>query len=118
AYVTSPHGHEGVIIEDNTFENNDGINLLLSSSTDVQIRRNRFIRPMHVPARKAGTIEINYAALIWIAHTRHVTMENNRLQSPGSCLEKVVDRVGDVTGSGFEDIVREESPPNKGVSGK
>jgi hypothetical protein len=105
-YVASPLGHRKVRIEDNVFEDNNGINLLISSASDVRIVGNRFLRPMHGPERNTGGVNINYGTLIWLGHSLDVRLENNVVETPGSFLKQLVEKTGQVTGSGFEDGVR------------
>jgi hypothetical protein len=105
-YVASPSGHRHVLIENNVFEDNNGINLMVSSASDVQIRGNRFIRPMHGPEQNTGGVNINYGALIWLAHVNDIVLEDNSVEAPGSYLKKLVERTGSVVGRGFEDGVR------------
>lgn len=105
-YISSPNGHRRVRIENNVFEDNNGINLLISSSTDVRISGNRFIRPMHGPEQNTGGVDLNYGALIWLAHSKDILLENNVVESPGPFLKQLVEKTGSVSGQGFADGVR------------
>ena len=84
-FVPAPGGHRNVRIEDNVFEECDGINILVACTDGAVVRGNRMIRPMRnflrmnrhdgLPAR---------GALIQVLHSRNVTVGENLLEEPSS----------------------------------
>lgn len=82
---TPSGGHRNITIEGNTFENNDGLNLLVSSADTVAIRKNRFIGPAQKFLDAPFGAPSN--ALGWITNSRHAMVEENTVVNPGAFLK-------------------------------
>jgi len=99
-FISLPGGHRDIQVENNCFEDNDGINLLINAAIGVTVKGNRFLRPMRAPAyhgREAGN---NHSALIWVYQARDVRFQDNRVIAPGECMKKVLDVVSCVNVTG------------------
>ncbi|MCW1924085.1 right-handed parallel beta-helix repeat-containing protein [Luteolibacter arcticus] len=92
--LRAPAVFANIVIEDNTFEDCSGPNLVISSAKGVKVRGNRFIRPHHdKPDGTGGSYGIASNAVIWTAQCEDVEMKNNPITEPGSfCGEKVVEK--------------------------
>lgn len=78
-----------LVIEDNVFEECQGPNIVLSSTEDALIRNNRFIRPMASQGDGTGaSYAIPPDALIWVAESNPVTIEDSDIVEPGRFLKK------------------------------
>lgn len=75
-------GHRNVVIEANTIENCDGLNLLVSSAADVRIRANHFLNPQQHPSSR-GADHCDPAALIQIGACQDVTIAGNTVYNRG-----------------------------------
>lgn len=82
---TPSGGHQNVTISGNIFEKNDGLNVLVSSATNVSIINNRFVSP----GRNLEPYPFNApeGALGWIVNSRDVTVEGNAIIDPGTHLK-------------------------------
>ncbi len=82
-YVVSPGGHRNITIENNTFIDNDGVNIFVCSASGVVIRNNKFIRPM-INAKSLGKERsVDPTTLIWVDQSTKVQASGNTLESPG-----------------------------------
>lgn len=87
-----PGGHRNIQIEDNVFEDNRGVNLVLSSVIGAKVIRNTFIRPMSVPPSRLDLKAVdNDHALVWLRNSSDVNFEGNRVISPGSYMKELLD---------------------------
>ncbi len=74
----------GLVIEDNTFEECAGANLVISSARGVIVRGNRFLRPLHdAPPNTGASFHIANNAVIWMAASEDITLQNNQVTEPG-----------------------------------
>lgn len=74
-----------LVIEDNVFEECLGPNVVVSSARGVTIRGNRFIRPQHdKPPDTGASFQIANNAVIWIAESENVDLQNNEVRETGS----------------------------------
>jgi len=99
-FVPLPGGHRNIVIEDNTFENDEGPNILVSSAQDVVIRNNHFIHPLWNPGGKVPGV--NTEALVWLTECSGVQLSGNFLSDPGPYLKTMVDPTKTATGTGFD----------------
>ena len=92
--LRAPAVFANVVIEDNTFEDCSGPNLVISSAQGVKIRGNRFIRPHHEkPDDTGASYGITNNAVIWTTRCEDVEMGSNPIIDPGSfCGEKIVEK--------------------------
>lgn len=83
-----------ILIEDNVFEECSGPNLVISSTQGVTIRGNRFVRPMHdKPADTGASFDIAKDAVIWVAESEGIELQNNPITEPGPFLGESVQLV-------------------------
>lgn len=97
---TAP-GHRNIVIENNRFEENDGINVLLQAVDGVKVAGNRFERPGQSASRRGSGLKMDSTALIWVADCRNVLLEGNTVEGAGPGILRlmgvgpdVVDAVG------------------------
>ena len=77
------YGHQRIVIEKNTFEDNAGVNLLVHGAQDVTVRDNRFVRPQQ-HATNHGRDHYDPSTLIWLAACNGVQLEDNRVYERGA----------------------------------
>lgn len=87
-FVASQEGHRDIVIENNVFENNGGVNILLSTTQGVQVRGNTFLTPMTRPTTRGAGTGVDPASLIWITEALDVTLSHNTLTDPGKYLRE------------------------------
>ena len=107
-YVVAPGGHRNIVLENNRFEDNDGVNVLVCSAEHVTLRGNQFLRPMAQPDEFGRDKGIDPGTLVWLNQSSVVRLENNVVAKPGPYLKKLVQATDTTTGSGLETGVREE----------
>jgi len=85
------YGNQHILFENNTFEDNNGVNLLVTSAQDVKIIGNKFIRPNEtaMEARGASWGEVP-SATINIFASKDVTLHGNTVIAPGSANKSLV----------------------------
>lgn len=105
AFVPLPGGHQNIVVDNNTFERNDGPNIVISSAEGVAIRDNRFIDPMKKSNDRGKAVGIKPGSLIWITESRAVTLSGNQIEDPGPYLRAPVVTTKTATGTGFNDGV-------------
>ena len=76
-------GHQNILFQNNAFEDNDGVNLLVDGAQDVRIVGNTFLRPMQAQSRRGADAGVDPSALIYLKNCRDVTLENNAVRRPG-----------------------------------
>ena len=109
-FVPLPGGHRNIVIEGNTFENDDGPNLVVSSAEGVIIRNNRFVHPMERATERGSKVGVNPAALLWLTQCSGVEISNNLLVDPGPCLQARIAATATVSGTGVQDGVSLAAP--------
>lgn len=88
--LRAPGIFTNLIIEDNVFEDCSGPNLVLSSVRGAVVRGNRFIRPGHeTPNPTGASYGIAKDAVVWIAESEDLQMENNPVSEPGPFAKQV-----------------------------
>lgn len=101
-YVGLPGGHENIVIEDNRFEDTDGVNLLVSSARRVRIANNKFVRPMRNPQSRGALFDLPENALAVILESADVDMIDNEVCEPGTNMEELIYAPGlDLSKKGF-----------------
>ena len=109
-YIHNPGGHRNITVENNRFEDNDGINILVCSAEGVTIRNNQFINPMH-HAKDFGIDKgADPSALIWVNESSKVNIAANMVMNGGAYLKKMVRATATGSGTGFDTGVQ-ISPP-------
>ena len=76
-------GHQHIVFENNTFEDNDGVNLVIDGAQDVLVKDNRFVRPQQQANRRGADRKIDPESLIWLSNCRDVRFEGNTVVEPG-----------------------------------
>lgn len=104
-YVPQPGGHENLRVEDNTFEANDGVNLLVTSARHVVIAGNRFVRPMQTPSTRGRDARLDPTTLIQLRECDDVTLRHNTVLAPGSQLRGLIGSVATTRLEGAKDGV-------------
>lgn len=105
-FVPLPGGHRNITVEGNILEDNDGPNMIISSTDNIVVRNNRFIRPMKYSSYLQTKFKINYDALIWGTETSNLSLSGNVVSEPGPYMKKLTDFTDSVTGSGLNDGIK------------
>ncbi len=95
--VTAPTGaraacadHSSIAVVNNRFVDDDGINLLLTDSSDVLLSGNRFVTPMRQPNNRGADFHFDTSSLIWLQQCQNVLIAGNRVIHPGPAMKKLV----------------------------
>jgi hypothetical protein len=107
-YVPLPGGHQNITIEDNTFQNDDGTNILITSAQDVTIKDNHFVAPMQNETARGTANHIDPTALITLKQCSGVTITGNTLTNPGPYFKKEIDAASTASGTGFQDGITQQ----------
>jgi hypothetical protein len=87
----SGYGHQHIVLENNRFENINGVNLLITSATDVLVKENVFIHAQHARTSVAGASWGEYAgALIFVTEADPVRFENNVAEDLGPFQQDLI----------------------------
>ena len=73
-YVPLPGGHRNITIENNTFQNNNGINLLVSSSENVNISGNHFVQPSFQIASSSKNLTAPTDVLLYFTECKNIVL--------------------------------------------
>ena len=73
-----------MLIEGNTIENIDGINLRVSDATGVVVRQNRFLNTQQRPSRTGADRKLDSTALVLLDHCRQVELSGNTVTGRGA----------------------------------
>lgn len=116
AYVPAPGGHRNILIEGNRFERNDGVNILVTSAKNVEIKDNIFVSPMNTPSDFGRDKGANPRALIWLHESDDIKLSGNRIESPGAGMQKPVEATPAARNvSGLDDGICAVEPLGRGV---
>ncbi len=100
------YGHRDIIVENNTFEDIDGVNLLITSSKDVLVRNNRFL---HAQQKQVGVDGTSWGedpgALIFVTNCDGVRFQDNRVQDLGPFNRALLESTTTATVTGGKDGV-------------
>ncbi|OJU97796.1 MAG: hypothetical protein BGO12_04375 [Verrucomicrobia bacterium 61-8] len=88
--IPLPGGHQDILVEDNTFEENDGIQVMVTSAQRVVFRNNRFIGAMQEDKGSGLGISAQ-RSLFWISKSRDITIEGNEIVRSGPLMKRVVE---------------------------
>ena len=87
--IPLPGGYRDVLVEENTFENNDGVNIIISSAQRIHFRNNRFVGAMqHDQPTDWGTSPSE--SLYWITQSKDITIEGNQIVNPGPYMKRTL----------------------------
>lgn len=98
-YISSPQGHQDITIEHNTFEDNAGVNVLISSAENIVIRDNRFIRPMTKPSLRGTALGVPADSLFWITASSNIQFSDNKIMDRGRYAKSIL-----TTGDSAQDV--------------
>ena len=84
------YGHQQITIENNTFEEIDGVNLFINSAQNVLVEGNRFLRPQQQPTRR-GADYMDPEALIYLSDCDDVRFERNTVSAAGAYSKHTVE---------------------------
>lgn len=101
-YIPRPGGHRNIVIENNRFEDIDGLNILVCSAQDITIRGNQFINPMRNEKTFGVEKGVDPTSLIWINESSDVKLADNVVTNPGPFLKRLVGLSATGSGSGVE----------------
>jgi hypothetical protein len=87
AYVPAPGGHRDILIAGNTFEDNHGPNLMITSADGVRVEGNRFVRPLGAATGLGADRGVDPHALVWLGCTG-VSFAGNRIEQPGAAMQR------------------------------
>ncbi|MEX0986620.1 MAG: hypothetical protein WD052_04010 [Bacteroidales bacterium] len=107
-------GHRNILIENNTFEDCDGVNLMIAVAKDVIVKDNKFIRPQQELSHRGKPSGVDPTALIWVFNSENVHFEGNTVADVGAFGEKMI-MVNDFSEkiSGIKDGVTVSLKPDK-----
>ena len=71
------YGHQRLRFEDNLFDENGGINLLVSGARDVLIKGNRFSHAMRIASDRRADHAIEPNAVVYAERCQDVTFDGN-----------------------------------------
>jgi hypothetical protein len=100
-FVPRPGGHKNITIEGNTFLDNDGINLLITSAQNVVVSNNHFIKPMQSITDRGAWFGVDENTLIWLTECDNVRFDNNDVVNSGKELHNFVHHTDSVINSLF-----------------
>jgi hypothetical protein len=83
-------GHRQIVIEDNRFLENDGVNLLLQAVDGALVKGNRFERPDQAATRRGSGRQLDPGALIWVSDCRNIRLEGNKVANPGAAMSTLI----------------------------
>jgi len=83
-------GHKNILIENNTIEDCNGVNLLLAMSEDVTVKNNQFIRPQQKLSLRGEPSGVDPSALIWVFNCVKVSFKNNKVVDLGHFCKSLV----------------------------
>ena len=105
-YIRNPGGHRNITVENNRFEDNNGINIMVCSAEGVTIRNNQFINPMRDATDFGMDKGADPSALIWVNESSKVSIVGNEVVNGGACLKKTVGATSTGSGTGFDTGVK------------
>lgn len=89
-----------LLIEDNTFEDCEGPNLVISSVRGGVVKGNKYVRPLgSKPPDNGGSFGIPADAVMWISESEAVVLEINQVIAPGPFAKETLK-----TGRGVKDL--------------
>ncbi|PTX96730.1 hypothetical protein DB345_05975 [Spartobacteria bacterium LR76] len=103
-FVRNPGGHRNIVVRGNTFEDQMGVNLLVTSAQGVRIEDNHFIRPMTEGTDRGSNAKVDQDVLMWLAECDDVVIRKNTISDPGQFLKRPV-----FVGSNASDVTQEEN---------
>jgi hypothetical protein len=104
--IAPGRGHQHILIEDNTFEEIDEVNILVTSAKDVTIRHNSFVRPFQREKLDGDrTFGADPGTLLWFSQCEDVHLVGNLVDAPGPYLKALTVAGPSAQVSGLKDGV-------------
>jgi hypothetical protein len=102
-YVPLPGGHRNIMVANNTFKNDNGVNLVVSSTENIQILNNNFINPMQTPIAFIDykIIPADQGSLIWMTQSTGVQVAGNLVSNAGPQMVTPITGTSTTRGTGF-----------------
>ena len=102
-YAPLPGGFRNIVVENNTFENCDGPNLVVTSAQGVTLRDNHFVHPMWTDPDPASVLPgVDIHALIWLTQCSGLQLSGITVTQPGPFLQHRIVAVAPVNGTGVQ----------------
>ena len=86
--IPLPGGFRDILIEENTFENNDGVNIVITSAQRIHFRNNRFVGAMQHDQPTWGVSPPE--SLYWITQSKDITIKGNQIINPGPYMKRTL----------------------------
>ncbi len=103
-FIALPGGHSKIRVEGNRFENNDGVNVIITTATGVTLKDNVFVNPMQAPSWHGSEFGVDHSALVWATQAKELELEGNRAVNPGPCMKATMTATDSASGTGFQSI--------------
>ncbi len=105
----SGRGHQGIVIDGNTFDAVNGTNLFISSANGVTVRNNRFIKPQQKKITPGNPDwGVDAGSLIYVTEADNVDMDNNVIVGRGSVTRQLLQATPTSRVKGMKDGLREQ----------
>jgi len=100
-------GHQHIVLEGNRFENLAGVNLLITSATDVFVKGNLFIHAHYAQASVAGAAwGENAKALVFVTEAAPIRFEGNLVEDLGPFHQELIHATPSARIEGAEPRIR------------
>ncbi len=83
-------GHADIVVTDNRFVNNDGMNILLTDAKNVLLAGNVFLGAMRQPNDRGAAFHFDTSSLIWLQQCKNILFADNRVIRPGPAMKTMV----------------------------
>lgn len=118
-FHSTKFGHRGIVVADNNFVDDNGINLLVTDASGLLISGNKFIGPMGTPNHRGSSLHFGTSSLIWMQQCKDVVLAGNRVLNPGPAMKRFVGLGPDVSDvKGVKTGVAETTPAIRQPHGK
>jgi hypothetical protein len=105
-----PGGHRNIVIENNTFDNIDNVNILVASAEEVTISGNRFQSPLMSSPPPASTMSVDNGSLVYLSQVRDVQLSENKVMNAGPGLSRLIKSDDTVSGTGLSNGIAKVGP--------
>ena len=86
------YGNRNIVIKNNTFEDINGVNLLITSAKNIRVKNNLFINAQSEPVDAAGASwGENPGALIFVTQATGIRFEGNKVRGPSRFNRTLID---------------------------
>ena len=83
-------GHADIMVANNRFVHNNGINILVVDAKNVLLADNTFIGAMRKPDHRGADFHFGTSSLIWLQQCKNILLAGNRVIHPGPALKKLL----------------------------